>query len=160
MIRLVTTDDAEQLCTIYNYFIENSCITFEEELVTIDAMTSRISDILGKYPWFVFEESGVIKGYAYAARWKGRKAYDFAVETSVYVDINSAGEGIGKALYNDLLSALKKIEMHAIISGIALPNEPSIKLHEKFGFKKVAQFPEVGNKFGKWIDVGYWQVNL
>ncbi len=96
-------------------------------------------------------------GYAYATPWKARSAYRFSVEVSAYIDAASTGRGTGSLLYRHLLSALRTREMHLVIAGISLPNETSVAFHEKSGFRKVAHFAEVGFKFGKWIDVGYWQ---
>ena len=160
MIRYIKAEDIKDICNIYNYYIENTKITFEEQLVTEDIMKGRVSDILKNYPWIVFEEEGHILGYAYASRWKSRKAYDFSVESSIYVDNKFGGRGIGSSLYKELIERLMKININAVIGGVALPNEPSVKLHEKLGFIKVAQFPSVGYKFGTWLDVGYWQLNL
>lgn len=100
---------------------------------------------------------GDVIGYAYASKWKGRCAYRFAVETSVYVDSSARGAGVGTVLYEALFAALGGRGIHAAIGGIALPNEASIALHERFGMKKVAHFEQVGFKFDRWIDVGYWQ---
>lgn len=160
MIRSIKAEDIKDICNIYNYYIENTKITFEEQLVTEDIMKGRVSDILKNYPWIIFEEEGQILGYAYASRWKSRKAYDFSVESSIYVDTKFGGRGIGSSLYKELIERLTKININAVIGGVALPNEPSVKLHEKLGFIKVAQFPSVGYKFGTWLDVGYWQLNL
>ncbi len=160
MIRLAKLEDAEQICNIYNYYIKNTGITFEEIELTVSQMEDRINSVLDSYPWLVFEEDGKVTGYAYASRWKSRCAYKYSVETSVYVDYKFNGRGIGCSLMKTLITELKKINVHAVIAGIALPNEKSCRLHEKLDFIKVAQFPEVGYKFGQWIDVGYWQLNL
>jgi L-amino acid N-acyltransferase YncA len=109
-------------------------------------------------PWFVAEMPGEeVIGYSYATPWRPRSAYRFSVETSVYLDVAHAGRGVGTLLYTGLLSALRDKRVHAMMGGISLPNQASVALHEKFGFRKVAHFPEVGFKFGKWVDVGYWQ---
>ncbi len=84
----------------------------------------------------------------------------FSVESSVYLDANSVGNGYGTRLYEHLFAALKACGMHVVIGGIALPNAASVALHEKLGLKKVAHFSEVGFKFDNWIDVGYWQATL
>lgn len=160
MLRAVTITDAKQIKDIYNYYIEFTDITFEEEKLTTCDMEKRITDVTALYPWIVYEENGEVVGYAYATRWKGRKAYDFSVESSVYIKHSTGGRGVGTKLYEELIKELKTLKVHAVIGGVALPNEPSTRLHEKLGFNKVAQFPEVGYKFGKWIDVGYWQLNI
>ena len=87
-----------------------------------------------------------------------RSAYKNSVEVSLYVKNNSKQKGIGTKLYERLFDELSKTDVHAIIAGISLPNEASIKLHEKFGMEKVAHFREVGFKLGRWIDVGYWEL--
>jgi len=96
----------------------------------------------------------------HASKWKGRCAYRFSVEATVYLKTGKLGKGIGTKLYTALLNDLRKRNIHAVIGGIALPNKESQYLHEKFGFKKVAHFTEVGYKFNKWIDVGYWELLL
>lgn len=160
MIREVKLEDANQIAEIYNYYIINSIATFEEVSVDGLEMKSRISSIYRNFPWLVFEENETILGYAYANYWNSRCAYDRSVETSVYLRKNVQANGIGSALYEALIDRLKKLHYHAIIGGVSLPNPASVALHEKFGYKKVAQFIEVGYKFEKWIDVGYWQLIL
>ena len=160
MLRQVQISDAAQIAKIYNYYIENTKITFEEELLSQEVMKNRILDITENYPWIVFVDKETVIGYAYASRWKSRKAYDYSVEISVYVDNSYRGKGIGVTLYQKLIEELKKIKINSVIGGIALPNSASVRLHEKLGFEKVAEFPAVGYKFGEWLDVGYWQLNL
>lgn len=94
-------------------------------------------------------------GYAYASKWKGRCAYRYSVEVSVYLHAEQSGQGMGTALYSALFKQLSELGYHVAIGGIALPNAASVALHEKFGMKKVAHFKEIGFKFGQWVDVGY-----
>lgn len=157
MIRDTKPADASQIVEIYNYYILNTTVTFEEEAVTAADMVGRITEITAKYPWLVYEVDGKIVGYAYASAWKSRCAYKFSAETTVYLQNGLSGKGIGSELYNELLSRLKELNLHGIIGGVALPNDGCIALHQKFGFEKVAQFKEVGFKFDKWIDVTYWE---
>jgi L-amino acid N-acyltransferase YncA len=136
-------------------------ISFEEAAVLANEMARRIADIQAAgLPWLVAEVDGVIAGYAYATKWRVRHAYRFSVESTVYLAPESAGKGIGTALYRALLDLLREGGYHLVIGGITLPNEASIALHEKMGFEKVAHYSEVGFKFQRWIDVGYWQINL
>ena len=158
MIRDILTQDAPQICKIYNYYVLNTIITFEEEPVAEEEMRSRIESITTKLPWIVFEKDDNILGYAYASEWKSRCAYKHSLETTVYLKKGEGGNGIGSMLYSELLDRLKVQNFHAAIGGISLPNEASIALHEKFGFEKIGQFREVGYKFNKWIDVGYWEL--
>lgn len=158
MIRDVVLDDAQQICDIYNYYILNTYITFEEESVSLNEMKNRISEINRDLTWLVYDENSKILGYAYIAKWKTRSAYKYSVESTVYLDKDCIGKGIGSKLYAALLERTKLLKKHVIIGGIALPNENSVKLHEKFGFKKMAHFTEVGFKQNRWIDVGYWEL--
>jgi len=160
MIRSVKLEDAEAITTIYNYYIKNTIATFEEVEIDVEEMKSRISKIICKYPFIVFEEDDQILGFAYSDVWKTRKAYKNTTETTVYLNPESVNKGIGTRLYNDLLNQLKVLNFHAVIGVISLPNEGSIVLHERFEFEKVAHFKEVGYKFNKWIDVGFWELMI
>ena len=160
-MRQATRADADSICRIYNHYVENSIATFEKDPVTTTEMTKRIEEIATtKLPWLVEETNGQIIGYAYASKWKTRPAYQYSVETTIYLASNACGAGIGTQLYTKLLLEVKTLSMHVAIGGIALPNDASIRLHEKLGYRKVAEFCEVGMKFGKWINVGYWQLKL
>lgn len=160
MIRDATPDDAAQVCAIYNPYILETVITFEEEPVPVEAMRKRMADIMASFPWLLFVEGGQVLGYAYARKFHERAAYRHTVETTVYVAQGGHGKGVGTALYRELLARLKPLNVHTALGGIALPNEKSVALHEKLGFKKVAHYEEVGRKFGQWIDVGYWQMKV
>ena len=157
-IRRVKPGDAEQIAEIYNFYVQNTHHTFETEPVSFEEMQNCIGEIFENYPYFVTEENDEILAFAYAAKYKPRSAYKHSVEVSVYVKNGIEGKGFGTKLYEKLFQELKQPDVHAIIAGIALPNEASIKLHERFGFEKVAHFREVGFKFDKWIDVGYWEL--
>lgn len=158
MIRTVKLTDASDICGIYNHYIINTIITFDEEPVTVREMEERISEVSAKYPWVVFEENERVEGFSYASDWKSRCAYRYSVESSIYISPSLTNRRIGIRLYTELLKRLREMNIHSVIGGIALPNIPSIKLHENFGFKNVAKFNDVGWKFNKWIDVGYWQL--
>lgn len=158
MIRAVKLEDANEIAEIYNYYILNSCVTFEEIPVSIEEMSQRIQSAPSKFPWLVYEKDKKIIGYAYASVWKPRSAYKHTVECTVYLKTEVTKNGIGSLLYKELITQLTDLGFHAVIGGISLPNEASIALHEKFGFEKIAQFKEVGYKFKKWIDVGYWEL--
>ncbi len=158
MIRSVLLSDARHICDIYNEYVRNSSITFEEIPVSVDEMMSRIETTTRNYPWLVYELNDEVVGYAYGRRWRERAAYRNSVETGMYVDSRFVGRGIGSQLQESLLEILKERSFHAVLNGIALPNPASVALCEKFGFEKVAHFKEVGYKFDKWIDVGYWQL--
>ncbi|MCT4688100.1 GNAT family N-acetyltransferase [Vallitalea sp.] len=160
MIRDVKLSDAQAICNIYNYYVENTIVTFEEENVTVEDMTDKIKYITDKYCFIVYEDKGKVVGYAYVSKWRGRSAYRFCVESSIYLDKDYNGRGIGTILYKELIDRLQKLNYRVIMGVVALPNEPSVKLHEKIGFKKAGHFEKVGLKFNRWIDVGYWQYNI
>ena len=161
IIRPATESDASEVARIYNHYIAETVVTFETDPVTQRDMARRIAETHElSLPWLVSESAGDILGYAYASKWKGRCAYRFAVESTVYLDPPQTGRGTGTLLYAALIDAIRSLSMHAVIGGIALPNEASIRLHERLGFRKVGQFEEVGFKQDRWIDVGYWQLLL
>lgn len=160
-IRKVESADAEKIANIYNHYIQKTIITFEEEPVTSEEMGKRIQKVTqSDLPWVVAELDGDILGYAYAAKWHERSAYRFTVEPSIYLSSHYKGKGLGRKLYTILLDHLKKNGIQNVIGVIALPNEPSIGLHEALNFKKVGEFPDVGYKFNTSISVGYWQLKL
>jgi phosphinothricin acetyltransferase len=160
MTRQVKISDADALCRIYNAYVTGTRITFEETPLQVDEMVSRIKNITQNYPWLIYEEDGKIMGYTYASQWKGRSAYRYSVETGIYIDSDFVGKGIGTILKGELLKVLREKSIHSVICGIALPNQASIALCEKFGFEKVAHFKEVGYKLCEWVDVGYWELLL
>lgn len=155
MIKKATIKDAKAITNIYNYYVLNDIATFAEEPILIKETEKNIKKAI---IWLVYFEDNHIVGYAYASKWKERSAYRFSAETSVYLAPNYLGKSIGTKLYEHLLKEIKKLNIHSVIGGISLPNIASQKLHEKFGYQKVAHFKEVGFKFNKWIDVGYWQL--
>lgn len=156
-IRLVKAEDAEAICDIYNYYVSNSTISFEELVVNASEMSRRIVSVSETLPWLVMETDGIVDGYAYATKWRERSAYRFSVELSVYLAPSAIGKGCGALLYENLFEHLRQSGVHLLIAGIALPNENSVKLHKKMGFIKVAHFAEVGFKNNQWVDVAYWQ---
>lgn len=157
-IRLARPADAAAICSIYNHYIATSHCTCEESPVTIEEMEKRIADVNAQLCWFVHEGPGEgIVGYAYATPWRTRSGYRYSVETTVYVRDGCAGRGIGTRLTLHLIDHLKARGVHALMAGIAQPNEASVALHQAAGYEKVAHFREVGFKFGRWIDVAYWE---
>lgn len=158
MIRTARRTDAPAICGIYNYYVENTAITFEEVAVTPAEMESRIAHNLEKYAYIVYEENNEITGYAYGSLWRSREAYRFSTETTVYLKHGCFGKGIGTQLYTELILQLKAKGFHSLLGCITIPNEQSIHLHEKLGFKKVAHFKEAGWKFSQWLDVGFWEL--
>ncbi|NQY28870.1 MAG: N-acetyltransferase family protein [Flavobacteriaceae bacterium] len=160
MIRKIALEDAEAITAIYNYYILNSAATFEENCVSVSFFEEKITTSDTKFPWLVYEVNNTIVGYACSSPWKPRSGYRYTAEISIYLTHDTIEKGIGTILYNELIKQLRQQNFNAIIGGITLPNPPCVKLHEKFGFEKIAHFKKVGYKFNKWADVGYWQLLL
>lgn len=157
-IRQAQFTDAGQIAEIYNYYILNTHHTFETEPLSADEMQQRIAETSEDYPFLIAEYEGVIQGYVYAAQFKLRQAYKHSVEVSIYVRNQAKQKGIGSELYQRLLEELSETDVHALMAGISLPNEASVRFHEKLGYEKVAHFREVGYKLGRWVDVGFWEM--
>jgi len=161
MIRQVETADVEVITSIYNEYIGNSTITFETEPLTSEKMQSRIVEISASFPYFVYENAdGTIAGYCYAHHWKSRAAYDETLETTVYLASDFIGKGIGKALMQRLIDECRLKGYHALIACITAENQSSRSFHEKLGFKQVSHFVEVGQKFGRQLDVFDYELLL
>jgi phosphinothricin acetyltransferase len=124
-------------------------------------MEERINKISAKHPYLVWDAgAGEINGYAYIHSFHERSAYRYSLELSIYLRNGFQGRGMGKALMEKLLEEIRKTDTHAMMALITLPNEASVGLHEKFGFKKIAHLVEIGRKFDRWLDVGYWELIL
>ena len=160
MIREVAIKDAKQIVDIYNYYVLNSIVTLDLVPFSVQDFEDKIQIISNDFPFIVFEEGNEILGYAYANTFRTKPAYKNTVELTIYIKHAEIGKQIGKKLYSELLRLLKNLNYHVVIGGLTLPNEASVKLHENFGFEKVAHFKEVGYKFDKWHDVGFWQLTL
>jgi L-amino acid N-acyltransferase YncA len=159
-IRFATEADAPAVRAIYAPTVESTAISFELEVPSAAEMAARIVDRQPTYPWLVAEEAGSVRGYAYAGRFAARAAYDWSVETSVYVGEAAQRRGIGKALYTALFEVLSLQGYRRAMAGISLPNPASVALHEKLGFSLVGVYGAVGWKLGAWHDVGWWQRGL
>lgn len=157
IIRKAESRDASQVADVYNYYIQQTHHTFETEPLSAEEMQKRIEDTTEDYPFLVAEENDEIVGYAYATQFKLRQAYEYASEVSIYVRNAAKQKGIGSQLYTQLFDELQETDTHAVVAGISLPNDASVRFHERLGFEKVAHFKEVGYKLGRWIDVGYWE---
>jgi L-amino acid N-acyltransferase YncA len=158
IVRTAAAGDLQAIVNIYNHHVLHTIVTFEEQAVSAPDIAKRMRDVeAASLPWLVAERNGSVEGYAYAAPWHPRRSYRFSAEVTVYVASDQTRKGLGTMLYAQLLSSLRSRQIHTALGGIALPNEASVALHEKFGFKKVAHLEAVGFKFNRWIDVGYWQ---
>ncbi len=159
-IRDALSSDAKAICAIYNPYIANTTISFEEAPVSIEEMEQRIRDNTRSLPWLLAYDGDDILGYAYATAWRARSAYKSSVETTVYISDQHARKGLGSLLYRELIQQLRERQIHCAIGGIAQPNIASTALHQALGFEKVAEFKEVGYKFDRWINVAYWELLL
>ena len=159
IIRTAAEDDAEKLLSIYAPYVEKTAITFEYEVPDCEEFKNRIRYTLEKYPYLVAETENEIAGYAYASPFKGRAAYDWAAEVSVYVKEAVRGQGIGKALYNALEEILKKQNIINLNACIVYPHPQSEAFHERMGYKRAAHFTKCGYKLGKWHDM-IWMEKL
>jgi phosphinothricin acetyltransferase len=159
-IRDVLPSDAEAICAIYNRHVRDTIVTFEETEVSAEEMRGRIARVTAKFPWLIAEENNEMAAYAYAADFIDRSAYRFSVVSTIYVHDKAQRRGVGRLLYSALLERLHGKAIHAVLGIIALPNPASVALHERCGFTKAGHLKEAGFKFGRWIDVGYWQVLL
>lgn len=161
MIRPALASDSAAIAHIYNHYVLNTCVTYEEEPVAPELISARIADVKSQeLPWIVAEYEGELIGYAYAAKFHPRSAYRYSVETTIYLKHDFTGRGFGKLLYEVLLQALKEKGYHSAVGILGLPNSKSVALHEKLGFTQAAHLKEVGFKFNEWRDVGHWQLLL
>lgn len=159
-IRHGREDDLPRLLEIYNHYIQHSHATFDTELLGLHDRLQWFSAFTetGRHRLYVVETGEGLMGYASSQTFRARAAYDRSVETSVYLAPESHSAGLGSALYAQLLEALEEDEsVHRAYGGVSLPNEPSVALHQRFGFKRVATFSEVGFKFGRYWDVAWFE---
>lgn len=159
-IRMATLEDAVHLLEIYAPFIQNTSITFEYAVPTIEEFTKRIQNVIAFYPWLIYEEEGKVLGYAYATPYGVREAYKWSTTLSIYLVPEAEGKGIAQYLYEVLLILLKEQGIYKTYAIVTLPNFKSEKFHQKMGFKKVGTFENIGYKLGKWKNVCYLQYDL
>jgi L-amino acid N-acyltransferase YncA len=159
-IRLATKNDAAQIREIYSPNILDAAISFETEVPSIEEMQNRIETILQKYPWIVCVIDGKIAGYVYASKHRDREAYQWSCECTIYMHNDFKGKGIGKELYQLLFEILKWQGFRNVYAGITLPNNGSVSIHEKCGFKHFATYENIGYKFGNWHSVGWWKLQI
>mgnify|MGYP002869361759 CR=1 FL=1 len=160
-IRNASADDAAALLKIYSYYVENTAITFELTVPTLENFRSRIKNTLAeKYPYIVAEIDKKIVGYAYAGRFVGREAYKYSAELTIYLDKDFRGRGIGKKLYSELENRLQTAEIKNLYACIGYPEVEdeyltfaSVKFHERLGFKICGKFTECGFKFNRWYSM-------
>jgi L-amino acid N-acyltransferase YncA len=157
LIRLATVNDAPAIAAIYRPIVESTPISFETVAPDANEMRRRIQEVLGSHVWLVCEREGAVAGYAYASSHRARAAYQWSVDTSVYVDDAFRRRGIGHALYLSLFAVLTVQGYANAFAGITLPSPASVGLHEGAGFTPLGVYRRVGYKLGAWHDVGWWQ---
>ena len=159
-IRPATLSDAQGILNIYAPHVRRSFCTFESEVPSIEEMQERIKKIMLTKPWLVCTIDKSIAAYVYASAHRERTAYQWSCECSVYTSPDFQNAGIGHQLYKTLFQILKAQGYRNVYAGITLPNEASIRLHEKCGFTPFATYENVGYKLGKWKSVGWWKLQL
>jgi len=159
-IRPAVPADAAALASIYNHYVANTTVTFEEEPVGVDEMESRVRDVSATGLWLLSEHRHTLAGYAYAKPYHPRSGYRHSFESTIYLHPDATGRGLGTHLYRALLEALARRPVHRVIGVIALPNPASVALHERLGFTPAGRLSEVGRKLGRWVDVGHWVLPL
>nr|WP_187115148.1 GNAT family N-acetyltransferase [Clostridium tyrobutyricum] len=159
-IRMATKADAKEILDIYVPYVNNTAISFEYDVPSVEEFTDRIINISKQYPYIVAIDSNRIIGYAYASSFNKRVAYDWAVETTIYLRQNCRGKGIGKKLYLALEEILKRqniLNLNACIAYTSTENayltNTSMYFHEHLGYKKIGHFTKCGYKFGSWYDM-------
>lgn len=160
LIREAVPADAKAILDIYTPYIENTVITFEYEVPSLEAFEQRMLGIMGEYPYLVCEQDGRVIGYAYAHRYRERAAFAWGAELSVYLDLEYQGCGAGTALYLKLIDCLKRQNIKTVYGIVAHPNEASERLHQKLGFRLVGISEKCGYKLGRWVDLAYFEKEI
>ena len=155
-VRPTQPGDLPAILAILNREILEGVAHFGLEAQSLEDLRTEVERAHGTYHWFSALENEEVVGFARTSPWKSRGAYAQTVEIGVYASKENQSKGVGTALYEQIIPATFAAGIHTILAGIRLPNDPCVRLHEKFGFKHVGVFPEVGFKFGEWHDVGYW----
>lgn len=156
-IRLVTPEDAGEIVSIYRHYVEETAITFDNEVPSVDEMRERILQNRHDYPWLVVSNNDELLGYAYAGRHRIKSAYQWSPESTIYLRHTERGKEIGKILYRTLLSVVRLQGFCTVYAGITVPNERSERLHRALGFSEIGTFSKSGFKLGQWHDVKWFE---
>jgi L-amino acid N-acyltransferase YncA len=159
-VRMAVLEDAEEILNIYAPYVTDSAISFEYRVPSLAEFKKRMIDIKAKYPYLVAESDGHIIGYCYASSFKNRAAYDWSVETTIYLKSGFKGKGTGRLLYKKLEAILEAQHILNLNACIAYPHPESIAFHEKLGYKTVAHFHQCGYKAGVWYDMVWMEKML
>ena len=157
MIRFATDRDLPAMLAIYKPYVENTTYSFEYDVPCLRSFTQRFYDHTQQFPWLVWEEEGVVLGYAYAgAPWE-RAAYRWCAEVSIYLHPSVHGKGIGRQLYVRLEEILQKQGYRVAYALITTENEGSVRFHERLGYTYHSTFENCGFKMGRWLGVIWLQ---
>lgn len=159
-LRQARPEDAAALSAIYAPSVTAAVASFELVAPTAEEMAERLARFTALSPWLVCEVDGAVCGYAYASRHHERAAFQWALDSAVYVAASHHRRGIARALYTALFELLRLQGFYSVHAGITLPNPASVALHEALGFRAIGVYPRVGYKLGAWRDVGRWQLEL
>lgn len=160
VVRLATVEDAESVREIYAPYVRDSAVSFEREVPSVKDIQERISGTLDYHPWLVVEQIGKVVGYAYSHSYRDRDAYQWSVESTVYVDEDHHRMGVACGLYTSLFETLRRQGFRSVYAAITLPNPASVGFHESMGFDRIGVYENVGFKLGSWHDVGWWSRSL
>lgn len=149
----------EAILSIYGPFITTQ-VTFENTIPPTAEFENRIRNYQQSFPWLVMVDAGQVAGYAYASKYRDREAYQWVVESSVYIHPDYKRKGVAQRLYKALFTILQSQGIYKVYAVITLPNAASVSLHEKMGFTWFATYKDVGYKLGSWKDVGWWELSL
>lgn len=157
--RLATPADAEQILDIYAPFCDHTAVSFELQAPSLPEMQQRIQQITAQLPWIVCEGPRIV-GYVYASPHRKYAAYSWNVESSIYIHPHYHRLGIGRALYTTLFRLLRLQGYFRVYAGITVPNPSSVSLHQSLGFQPIGIYRNTGYKFGRWLDVEWWELSL
>ncbi len=166
-IDVARPDDADTLLAIYAPYVEETAISFETIVPTVDDFRQRIVHTLARYPYLVAKENGVALGYAYTSPFVGRAAYDWSAETSIYIDRHARRQGLGRALYTALEAVSRVQHLQTLCACIAVPEADdatlthnSVEFHAHMGYRMVGEFRQSGYKFGRWYNMAWMEKHI
>ena len=160
IIRCIANQDVEQVLGIYDTYVRNTGVTFEENTPSFTEFKKRVMNITAELPWLVAEEEGTIAGYAYASPHRSRAAYRWTKEVSVYIHPDFHRRHLASALYHALLQLVRQLGVNSVLAGITQPNDASTRFHAHLGFREVGVYHNVGFKQGEWRDVLWMEKHL
>ena len=162
MIRPIRIDDILACVSLYNRYVTDTTVTFEFDPLTEEQFENRVRRITQNYPYFVYEDdtTGAVLGYAYLDCYSERKAYRFTCDLSIYLAMDARGRGIGRALYEAIEAEAYRRGFYTVVAIVTSENTASMAFHEAMGFIKMADFENMGHKFGRWLGVQYYRKNL